>query len=529
MNPEDRLFGQVAIRLGVLSREAASHCLKVQTTERPGLRLFQVALELKLISKEQQAQVDQEVQRGLEQQRRTLQLESKKPPPDAPAPPAADTPLGSDSMLTAAHKVGHSDSVPPSWAAPLPPLISSSSASVAPAPEPVQTTHAVEAPPRQQVVEQAASSAAQAKAPDSQTVRSVRSGNPDSQTAYLVRALAYAVKQGASDMHLHSGAPLLARIHGRLQPLKGDQIINAEDAERMIAEILTDEEWNQLGARGEIDFAYAVPKCGRFRVNAYRQQRGMDIVFRIIPEEVPTIAQLGLPESISRLVDYRTGLVLCTGPAGCGKSTTLSALLRHLIDTREEHVLTIENPIEFVFKENAAIVNQRQVGDHTSSFARALRAALREDPDVIAITELRDKESIGLALSAAETGHLVLGTLHTGNAGQTISRIVNTFAAEEQGHIRTMLSESLRAVVSQRLVPKADGTGRALAWELLMCNNAVANMIRDDKMFQISSIMQTGRSLGMTILDDSLWDLVTRGVVTKDEARRFAENKDRFR
>jgi len=213
----------------------------------------------------------------------------------------------------------------------------------------------------------------------------------------------------------------------------------------------------------------------------------------------------------------------------CARGPRVVASPRHLIDTREEHVLTIENPIEFVFKENAAIVNQRQVGDHTSSFARALRAALREDPDVIAITELRDKESIGLALSAAETGHLVLGTLHTGNAGQTISRIVNTFAAEEQGHIRTMLSESLRAVVSQRLVPKADGTGRALAWELLMCNNAVANMIRDDKMFQISSIMQTGRSLGMTILDDSLWDLVTRGVVTKDEARRFAENKDRFR
>jgi twitching motility protein PilT len=200
-----------------------------------------------------------------------------------------------------------------------------------------------------------------------------------------------------------------------------------------------------------------------------------------------------------------------------------------LIDTREEHVLTIENPIEHVFKEKCSIVNQRQVGDHTSSFARALRAALREDPDVIAITEMRDKESIGLALSAAETGHLVLGTLHTGNAGQTISRIVNTFEAEEQAHIRTQLSESLRAVVSQRLVPKADGTGRALAFELLICNTAVANMIRDDKMFQINSIMQTGKALGMVTLDDSLAELVARNVVTKDEARRFAEAKDRFR
>jgi twitching motility protein PilT len=346
---------------------------------------------------------------------------------------------------------------------------------------------------------------------------------------FLVRALDYAVKKGASDLHLHSGAPLMARIHGRLGPLKGEQIITAEEAERFIAEVLSDGDWQLLTDRGEVDFAFALPGLGRFRVNAYRQQRGLDIVFRIIPEEVPTIAELGLPETIAKLVDYRTGLVLCTGPSGCGKSTTLASLLRHLIDTREEHVLTIENPIEHVFKEKCSIVNQRQVGDHTSSFARALRAALREDPDVIAITEMRDKESIGLALSAAETGHLVLGTLHTGNAGQTISRIVNTFDAEEQAHIRTQLSESLRAVVSQRLVPKADGTGRALAFELLICNTAVANMIRDDKMFQINSIMQTGRSLGMVTLDDSLAELVARNVVTKDEARRFAEAKDRFR
>lgn len=351
----------------------------------------------------------------------------------------------------------------------------------------------------------------------------------EGQEPFLVRALGYAVKKGASDLHLHSGAPLLARIHGRLGPLKGDQIITAEEAEHFIAEVLSDANWQLLADRGEVDFAFALKGLGRFRVNAYRQQRGLDIVFRIIPEEVPTIAELGLPETISKLVDYRTGLVLCTGPSGCGKSTTLASLLRHLIDTREEHVLTIENPIEHVFKEKCSIVNQRQVGDHTSSFARALRAALREDPDVIAITEMRDKESIGLALSAAETGHLVLGTLHTGNAGQTISRIVNTFEAEEQAHIRTQLSESLRAVVSQRLVPKADGTGRALAWELLICNTAVANMIRDDKMFQINSIMQTGRAAGMVTLDDSLADLVARNVVTKDEARRFAEAKDRFR
>jgi twitching motility protein PilT len=372
-------------------------------------------------------------------------------------------------------------------------------------------THSVDAPPRQQVT------------------AALKPASAAGGEAFLVRALGYAVKKGASDLHLHSGAPLLARIHGRLGPLKGEQVITAEEAERFIAEILSDANWQLLADRGEVDFAFALPALGRFRVNAYRQQRGLDIVFRIIPEEVPTIAELGLPETIAKLVDYRTGLVLCTGPSGCGKSTTLASLLRHLIDTREEHVLTIENPIEHVFKEKCSIVNQRQVGDHTSSFARALRAALREDPDVIAITEMRDKESIGLALSAAETGHLVLGTLHTGNAGQTISRIVNTFEAEEQAHIRTQLSESLRAVVSQRLVPKADGSGRALAFELLICNTAVANMIRDDKMFQINSIMQTGKSLDMVTLDDSLAELVARNVVTKDEARRFAEAKDRFR
>jgi twitching motility protein PilT len=489
-----------------MTRELASHCLKVQTTERPGQRLSQVALELNLLNSQQIEQIHRQVQQLREQ--RTLQ--SQRVPVELAPSTEPEPPLGNDSMLTAAHKVGHVDALP-TWSVPLPPLATQPSASNL-------HTHSVEAPERSLVVAAAAVE-----------VRAGEKEPSNQKTAYLVKALAFAIRQGASDLHLHSGAPLLVRVHGRLRPLKSEQKISAEDAERLIAEVLSDEQWKELAERGEIDFAHSISGVGRFRVNAYRQQRGLDIVFRIIPENVPTIADLGLPETISKLVDYRTGLVLCTGPAGCGKSTTLAALLRHLIDTREEHVLTIENPIEYVFKEKAAIVNQRQVGRHTSSFARALRAALREDPDVIAITELRDMESIGLALSAAETGHLVLGTLHTGNAGQTISRMVNSFPAEEQGHIRTMLSESLRAVVSQRLVPKADGSGRALAFELLICNNAVANMIRDDKMFQIGSIMQTGRALGMVMLDDSLWELCSKGVVSKDEARRFAENKDRFR
>jgi len=549
MNPEDRLFGQVAIKLGVMSRENASHCLKVQTTERQGEHLSQVAVALKLITPEQLALIQRHVQQQQEQRRagQTDSNHSTLVSASASLPP--ESTFGSDSMLTAAHKVAQVDPAP-AWSVPLPPLGSQP-------PGPVLQTHSVEAPVRERVATQppatstprtnpvedgAQQGAPVPTTPTLQTMHSMKApaqlqtetpkaprSTPRSQKPYLARVLDYAVKQGASDLHLHSGAPFLARLNGRLSPLNAEQVIRAEDAERFIAELLSDADWQLLAERGEVDFAYAIPGLGRFRVNAYRQQRGLDIVFRIIAEEVPTIAQLGLPETVSKLVDYRTGLVLCTGPAGCGKSTTLASLLRHLIDTREEHVLTIENPIEYVFKEKLSIVNQRQVGDHTTSFARALRAALREDPDVIAITELRDKESIGLALSAAETGHLVLGTLHTGNAGQTISRIVNSFGAEEQGHVRTMLSESLRAVVSQRLVPRADGKGRVLAFELLLCNTAVANMIRDDKMFQIASIMQTGKALGMITLDDSLWELCVKGVVTKDEARRFAENKERFR
>jgi twitching motility protein PilT len=236
-----------------------------------------------------------------------------------------------------------------------------------------------------------------------------------------------------------------------------------------------------------------------------------------------------LPANLSRLVEFRTGLVLCTGPAGCGKSTTLAALLNVVVTSRKEHVLTIENPVEFVYREGQSIVTQRQVGSHTTSFARGLRAALREDPDVIAITELRDRETMSLALTAAETGHLVLGTLHTSNAGQTIGRIINAFPAEEQSQVRATLSESLRAVVSQRLVPRADGQGRVVALEVLIANIAVSNLIREEREYQVGSVMVTGKSQGMVVLDDSLAELVSAGTIDKVQARRFAENKERFK
>jgi len=337
-----------------------------------------------------------------------------------------------------------------------------------------------------------------------------------------------AMRQGASDLHAHSGAPIMLRVDGELRALGGGPIA-PEAAERVIAEVMTDEQWALLRDRGEVDFAYAIDGVGRFRVNVYRQQRGLDAVFRLIPLVPPTLDQLGLPARLGTLCDFRTGMVLCTGPAGCGKSTTLAALLNLLVQTRPDHILTVEDPIEYVFPPGAALVNQRQVRDHTGSFARALRAALREDPDIIAITELRDRETVSLAISAAETGHLVLGTLHTENAGQTISRMINTFPADEREQIRAMLSESLRAVISQRLVPLAAGRGRVPALELLMVNTAVSNVIRDDKPHQLPSVMQTGKAAGMITLDDSLAGLLGSGAITKECAHKFAVRKERFK
>lgn len=345
---------------------------------------------------------------------------------------------------------------------------------------------------------------------------------------YLAKALALAAQKGASDLHVHSGAPLLIRVDGEMVPLSDMTAISPESASKIIAEVATEAQWAQLKEKGEVDFAYSLPGTGRFRANVYRQQRGIDAVFRIIPVQPPTLEQLGLPSHLSRLIEFRTGLVLCTGPTRSGKSSTLAALLSLLIGSRSEHVLTIEDPVEFVFPPGRAHVSQRQVGDHTGSFSRALRAALREDPDVIAITELRDRETISLAMTAAETGHLVLGTLHTSNAVQTINRIVAAFPANEQEQVRSGLADSLRVVVSQRLVKKATGAGRVPAIEVLMVNTAVSNLIRDDKTHQLGSAMQTGKAAGMITLDDSLLALVVAGTVTKEAARRIATKKDRF-
>lgn len=343
----------------------------------------------------------------------------------------------------------------------------------------------------------------------------------------LNRILAKAMQLHASDVHIHTGVPIQMRIGGRLLKANSPPLDPAQ-SESMILQILTPEDRAVFAAHNDLDFAYAIPGVGRFRGNVYRQRRGVDAVFRPIPLEPPTLDQLGLPSSLARLTTYHQGLVLVTGPAGCGKSSTLAALINLINEDRPDHIICVEDPIEFVHRSKTCVVNQRQVHKHTGSFAAALRGALREDPDVIAIGELRDLETISLAITAAETGHLVLGTLHTNDAARTINRILDAYPPDQQSQIRSMISESLRAIVSQRLIPTVDGSRRVPALEILLVNLAVSNLIREERVFQLRSVMQTGRNLGMCLLDDSLLGLVRGGIITKEVARYHCEDPKLF-
>jgi twitching motility protein PilT len=355
----------------------------------------------------------------------------------------------------------------------------------------------------------------------------VGTSSSEGTSASLITLLRQGVERGASDVHVHAGSPLRLRLHGRFEA-QGAEPIEAESAERMLRSAFTPEQAKSFDERGEIDFAWTVRGLGRFRVNVYRQLRGMDGVFRSIPARVPTLQGLGLPTSLAKFTNYHQGLVLVTGPANCGKSSTLAALVDLINEERSEHILTVEDPIEVLHPPKRCVVNQRTVGSHTGSFARALRAALREDPDVIVIGELRDLETISLALTAAETGHLVFATLHTSGAVRTLNRIVGAVPADQQDQVRNMVSESLRAVISQRLVPAADGERRLPALELLVNNKAVANMIRENKTFQLQSVMQMGAAHGMCLLDDSLARLVKEKGVAREEALRHCEDPRRI-
>jgi twitching motility protein PilT len=334
------------------------------------------------------------------------------------------------------------------------------------------------------------------------------------------------VESGASDIHLGVSAPALMRRHGTLQPLyDGAQPLTAANTEALARSFLNEAQLHKLEEVKGLDFSRDVPGLSRFRANIVRQRKGFDLVFRVINTTIRTLDQLGLPESLKTLTQYHNGLVLITGAVGSGKSTTLAAMVDEVNRHRRDHIITLEDPIEYVFEPAGCQITQREVLTHTESFGAALRASLREDPDVIMVGEMRNLETIQLAITASETGHLVLATLHTSNAARTLDRILDAFPVEQQGQIRTMVSESLRGIVSQQLIPRLDGNGRVVALEIMVNTPAVANLIRESKTFMLPGIIQTGKKLGMRLMDDSLIELVQNGIISPHEAFDRAEQK----
>lgn len=329
--------------------------------------------------------------------------------------------------------------------------------------------------------------------------------------------LTFSVKQGASDVHISAGLPPMIRVDGDIRRINLPAL-EQEDAQEMIMDIMNDRQRREYEEHLQIDFSFDLPKVSRFRVNAFTQDRGSSAVFRLIPSEILTLEDLNCPETFKEIVNVPSGLVLVTGVTGSGKSTTLAAMVDYINKERYEHVLTVEDPIEFVHQSKKCLINQREVHSHVATFADALRAALREDPDVILVGELRDLETIRLALTAAETGHLVFGTLHTSSAAKTIDRIIDVFPAAEKEMVRSMLSESLRSVISQTLLKKIEG-GRTAAWEIMVATSAIRNLIRENKVPQMYSAIQTGQALGMQTMDQHLTKLVENRIISSEMAR----------
>jgi twitching motility protein PilT len=342
----------------------------------------------------------------------------------------------------------------------------------------------------------------------------------------ITQLLTFGVQQGASDCHLSAGEPPMLRIHGELKKLDHPPL-SKEEVHNMVFDMMNDHQRKVFQETHECDFSFEMGDIARFRVNVFVQHRGEAAVFRTIPTKILPLEQLGMPPVIRQLCDKEKGLILVTGPTGSGKSTTLAAMIDYLNDTFEGHILTIEDPIEFVHKSKKCLVSQRELGPHTHSFANALRAALREDPDVILVGEMRDLETIQLALTAAETGHLVFGTLHTSSAPKTVDRIIDVFPPPQQAQIRAQFAESIEGVITQTLVKKKSG-GRVAALEIMVGTTAVRNLIREAKIHQIPGIMQASQKDGMQTMDMALIDLVNKGLVTKAEAQSRSNNPNLF-
>ena len=339
--------------------------------------------------------------------------------------------------------------------------------------------------------------------------------------------LAFSVKNKASDLHLSAGLPPMIRVHGDVRRINLPPLDHKE-VHSMIYDIMNDSQRKHYDEVLEVDFSFDLPGLARFRVNAFNQDRGAAAVLRTIPSRVLSLEELQAPRSFQDFCNKPRGLVLVTGPTGSGKSTTLAAMIDHINNNLYGHVLTIEDPIEFVHESRKCVINQREVGPHTLSFANALRSALREDPDIVLVGELRDLETIRLALTAAETGHLVFGTLHTSSAAKTIDRVVDVFPAAEKEMVRAMLSESIVAVISQTLLKKKDASGRVAAHEIMVGTPAIRNLIRENKVAQMYSMMQTGSQFGMQTLDQNLAELVRRNVISVGEARSYAKSPEAF-
>ena len=342
----------------------------------------------------------------------------------------------------------------------------------------------------------------------------------------IAQLLAFAVKNNASDLHLSSGCPPIIRVDGDVKRINMPALKHKE-VHSMVYDIMNDKQRKDFEEFFETDFSFEIPKLARFRVNAFNQNRGCAAVFRAIPSQILTLDDLGAPRIFKDIAMHPRGLVLVTGPTGSGKSTTLAAMVDYVNDNRPDHIITIEDPIEFVHESKRSLINQRELHRDTLGFSEALRSALREDPDVILVGEMRDLETIRLALTAAETGHLVFGTLHTSSAAKTVDRVVDVFPAAEKEMVRSMLSESLRAVISQTLLKRVGG-GRIAAHEIMIGTPAIRNLIREGKIAQMYSAIQTGQSHGMQTLDQNLQELMMKGLITKEEARFKAVNKESF-